>query len=538
MFEDKRFNNDNLGKNRFFIPEDNTTGLNDGNDNLTFKPQNNYVPEPEPIKRKEKKNVNYKKILVIFLVILVFILIGGLIFGLTQSFTSPYKVYKIALNEGYNYASSYIKELESKQLNYDVSKDTLLNSGSVKFGTNLEELDFLNDILLNYKINLDIKKDELDASLDFKQNNKKLIDFEAYVRDQKLVLTDSDIFDKSILISNVGKTDLSGLKKSLDYNDILNVIKCVKDYTLNNLDKDKLSKEKDTVTVNGEKIKVNSSIYSLNQEDVKEMYLGIIDTILNDSNTLNSFANIMGYTRKDMKSYLNQLKEKDIETKDLQVRIYTRGLNNVLVGFGITYGKQDVINYGVKDKISETNVIFDGGKVNVISNDKISDVLIDTLDASLKLKVNDNGDTKDVIFSGSVGDGEIQGSIKLVVKMIGDKRKTVNLVVDFDGDIEGEEVKFNLNVDNMTQVGDKLNNVDILKATDVNDLSEDELNLIQSNLEKVVKDIPFINYFLTFKKDLCNDFDLSRDCECNEGICVCKYLDQEGTEQSITCEIG
>lgn len=538
MFEDKRFNNDDLGKNRFFIPEDNATGLNDGNDNLTFKPQNSYVPEPEPIKRKEKKNVNYKKILVIFLVILVFILIGGLIFGLTQSFTSPYKIYKIALNEGYNYANNYIKELESKQLNYDISKDTLLNSGSIKFGTNLEELDFLNDILLNYKINLDIKKDELDASLDFKQNNKKLIDFEAYVRDQKLVLTDSDIFDKSILISNVGKTDLSGLKKSLDYNDILNVIKCVKDYTLNNLDKDKLSKVKDTVTVNGEKIKVNSSIYSLNQNDVKEMYLGIIDTILNDSNALNSLANIMGYTRKDMKSYLNQLKEKEIETKDLQVKIYTRGLNNVLVGFGLTYGKQDVINYGVKDKTTETNIIFDEGKVNIISKDKISDVLIDTLDASLKLKINDNGDTKDVIFDGNIGDSEIQGSIKLVVKMIGDKRKTVNLIVDFDGDLEGEEVKFNLNIDNMTQVGDKLNNVDILKATDVNDLSEDELNLIQSNLEKVVKDIPFINYFLTFKKDLCNDFDLSSDCECNEDICVCKYLDQEGAEQSITCEIG
>ena len=55
MFEDKSSNSDNLGRNRFFMPDDNPTGLNTGNDNLNFKSNIPYVPEPTPIKKKQKK---------------------------------------------------------------------------------------------------------------------------------------------------------------------------------------------------------------------------------------------------------------------------------------------------------------------------------------------------------------------------------------------------------------------------------------------------------------------------------------------------
>ena len=43
MFEDKSSNSDNLGRNRFFMPDDNPTGLNTGNDNLNFSSNNCFV---------------------------------------------------------------------------------------------------------------------------------------------------------------------------------------------------------------------------------------------------------------------------------------------------------------------------------------------------------------------------------------------------------------------------------------------------------------------------------------------------------------
>ena len=57
MFEDKRFNKNHDNDNNT-INDD--YGINLGNDNLKFA-RYSYVPEPEPLNNKHKKEPNYKE---------------------------------------------------------------------------------------------------------------------------------------------------------------------------------------------------------------------------------------------------------------------------------------------------------------------------------------------------------------------------------------------------------------------------------------------------------------------------------------------
>ena len=91
MFEDKRYTNDNFNKNKFFMPEDNN-GLREGNDNLNFNEERNYVPRvPQTSEVKKPKRFKGFAIFLIIVIVLVVLLIT--VFGIIHYLSSPSKIY-------------------------------------------------------------------------------------------------------------------------------------------------------------------------------------------------------------------------------------------------------------------------------------------------------------------------------------------------------------------------------------------------------------------------------------------------------------
>lgn len=539
MFEDKRFNNnDELNKNRFFMPEDNT-GLNDGNQNLNFQQQTTYVPEPEPIPRKPRKQVNYKPIIIFLIVVLALGVVLGTFFVVKEVMSSPIKVYTKAIEEGYTLLSDYLKEKDRKALNYDVNVDTLASSGTLKMETNIPTISSLNGININYKTVIDVNNEQMDLNL----NIGELIDLKSYVRDKKLFVGENKIFDKWLEVGDLNSFNIESLKTDVDSNDILNVVKVVKSYINSNLNKDNVVKEKEVIKVNGVDVKVTSNVYVIRKETLEKHIKEIIKELQNDANAVESLGDLLHKSKRDTESLLkNLVKNEELfeNLEDLTFRIYTKGLASSFVGLSIDSGKYEIFSFGMLKDIKELNFYNNNFEVRDLINKQKHDITLASYEEKLASIGLEQKEDKTIVDLDINLDGvQVKGNLNYEEKRVGDKRKTEVIVLDLVTNIAGSQLNFKVNVDNMVQVGTKLDNVSIDLSKNIKNLSDEEIKTIQDNMQKVMADTPLLgiyemvnNIIEQNRKDICAE---AFDCECENGTCECSYLDGNEQVKTIIC---
>lgn len=539
MFEDKRFNNnDELNKNRFFMPEDNT-GLNDGNQNLNFQQQTTYVPEPEPIPRKPRKQVNYKPIIIFLIVVLALGVVLGTFFVVKEVMSSPIKVYTKAIEEGYTLLSDYLKEKDRKALNYDVNVDTLASSGTLKMETNIPTISSLNGININYKTVIDVNNEQMDLNL----NIGELIDLKSYVRDKKLFVGENKIFDKWLEVGDLNSFNIESLKTDVDSNDILNVVKVVKSYINSNLNKDNIVKEKEVIKVNGVDVKVTSNVYVIRKEILEKHIKEIIKELQNDANAVESLGDLLHKSKRDTESLLkNLVKNEELfeNLEDLTFRIYTKGLASSFVGLSIDSGKYEIFSFGMLKDIKELNFYNNNFEVRDLINKQKHDITLASYEEKLASIGLEQKEDKTIVDLDINLDGvQVKGNLNYEEKRVGDKRKTEVIVLDLVTNIAGSQLNFKVNVDNMVQVGTKLDNVSIDLSKNIKNLSDEEIKTIQDNMQKVMADTPLLgiyemvnNIIEQNRKDICAE---AFDCECENGTCECSYLDGNEQVKTIIC---
>lgn len=545
MFEDKRFSeNDELNKNRFFMPEDNT-GLKDGNQNLNFQQQASYVPEPEPIARKPRKQINYKPIIISLIVILVIGVLVGTFFVVKEVLTSPIKIYERSINEGYELLSSYFKEINSKKLNYDVNLDTLANNGTLKVESNIPVFSSFNNLPITYKLVLDVKNEQADLSLNVSEN-KSLIDLQAYLRDKKLFLKENNIYNQWLEVFDISSFNMESVKNNIETNDILNVVKVIKNYVSANLNKDNVTKEIETIKINGVDVKVNSNIYRVSGEDLAKHLQKILNNLREDDNAVESLADMTFKTKRDMQNILKELAKKDdlfADLEDLEFKIYTKGLANTFVGVSVIYDNVEIFNFGIVGDKKELNIIVDGLSINNLITGNKNNVTVKVLKEEIaKATIEKGGDKVDIDFNIANQETQIKGTLSFEEKRVGDKRKTLVLQSDVTATIEGKTTNIKISLDNMTQVGTKLDNVNISESKKINDLTSDEIKNIQNNMAKALEDTPLYWLYDSFEEIIKSNSkymcDIASECYCDEdGVHQCKYVDDNNEEHIIECGV-
>ena len=553
MFEDKSSNSDNLGRNRFFMPDDNPTGLNTGNDNLNFKSNIPYVPEPTPIKKKQKKEKNPKKFLIIILLVIIVLFAVGIYFGVMAIFTSPYKIYTKVLNEAHVVFTNKLKDISNQKLNYDLELDTLNNTGEIKLNTDYDKLKKYNNYSYAYKFNFDVKNEQFDVNFKIKDKEKSVIDLKAYLRNEKLYFLENKILDKLIYIDTNMSTGFDNKVKA-DYNDILNVTKVVNNYIISNLNKDNLTKEKATVKINNNMLKVNNSVYILSKEEVKNTFLGIIDAIVNDSNAVKSLSAILNKPVRDIPDYLNSFKEdKELlnNFENLKFNVYTKGLANSFVGIKLESENKEVFSYFQDGSVSEINFV---GTFTINNKSAILDINLIGKDNKWKFeakqreevvangiitKEEDNININYNIIQGKIFENNSSGEISIERKKIGDKRQTLKVALNLTFIIDDEKVNFNVNIDNMTQVGTKIESINTDSSLSLGELTQSDIENVITNLGLALQGTEFFDIYQDIKdlltKEEDNRCEMAYDCVCTSDSCECKYEDDAGVIQSISC---
>lgn len=527
MFEDKRYKNTSNNSNSF-VP-DNSTGLQDGNDNLNFGEQ--VVVGKKKIKKEKKYNNKiFLKLIVILLVLCLIVGVSYLI--IKNIFSNPYKIYQNTINYGYEYLDNKVNDFKNKKLDYDINKDILSTSGSLEINSNLLE-DF-KGYEFKYKISSDFNKKMIDASLIVDKDSKEVFNIEGNLRDSKLLVNAKDVYNKYLQVGII--RDLEFNNKNINDNILNDVLKVGKDSLIKNLNRNKMSTKKTKIMVQNKNTNVINNIYKLNKEEVKKLYQDIIDSLINDDNIISNIADVLNLRKSEIKDILESLKVNETllnNLKDLEFNIYTYGLMNKVIGGRILFNNEELINFTNYKDILNVKAEKESNKIDIVNNSKQTrfDFKIDNNLLTIIKTIQD--DKTNYEFSIETSNIELEGNLEVEIKRVANKRVTSNILFDVKGKSE-DDFNINIKFDNFTQVGGTIQNIPNGNIVVYDNLTEIEKRDINNKFNSLIEKLPFKNIF---NKDegTHNYCDIATDCECFGSICTCSYLDKNGIKQSINC---
>ena len=134
----------------------------------------------------------------------------------------------------------------------------------------------------------------------------------------------------------------------------------------------------------------------------------------------------------------------------------------------------------------------------------------------------------------------MSGTAQYELKRIGDKRQTFKLSGNINTNINKEKSSFKIELNNMTQVGGKVQDIDVSNAINVEDFTLKDIKIIDSSMERVLYKSPLLDlYKAMFGDKVQNIYDCAKSygCICNDVECRCKYLDDYKVEKDIICPI-
>ena len=207
----------------------------------TVKPKNNKAP------------------IIILVIVLIAVLLG--IFY-TQVLNNPKVIVKTTINTFYDGLSNTLDKLQNNY-NYYNSKENLTFNGDLQLNSTTT-----NKVLFNGGIDQNKKLVEVTGSLN--QNNQNIGDISIYLKNNHEYIKSKSLFDN---IYDIGEEDFSKLFSTTSndkiFDDINFITKEFKDSLIKSLDKKYLKAGKDTIEINGQKVKVNSVTYEIKQEAIK-----------------------------------------------------------------------------------------------------------------------------------------------------------------------------------------------------------------------------------------------------------------------------
>ena len=535
------------------------TVMNNGGLNEALTPNDNLAQQGFTFgQNNEKKKKNGKgKIIIGILIIVAIAAIAGFI-GYKTYTSSPYNLFKSAINSGYSEFSNMLKIAKENTFEYDLENETIKLNGNVKFDTNIDELKDFTNYTYSFNTGLDVKNKKIELGLGISENSDKLIELLAYVLDNKAYLKSEQLFDRIIYADAEDEIDFDSYVYENDfevnYDDLDYIVKKVKDYAINSIDKEKLSKESVEITINGEKLKVNSNSYNLDAETMKNTIKSIIDAMLEDKELIEKLVNLSGTTEDEVKSTLEEAKDVDLSTyEDSIINIYTKGFANTIVGFSIYSDGEEVLFYSDYNNITKwelynVEVNSEEAFTTIECEGDVCNINIGDDSDYLKLKITNENDKKTTIdydFSFASYDIKVNGTVTFEQVEKTDKKMSAKVDFSVKANIAGEEFTFDVNLDANMEIGAKIGDVNTNNAINAEDLTEEDLQLIIDNLEKALQGTIFYDLIENSLNTTINNSnneisnaycDLAFNCkDCVDGQCVCQYYDEDYNLQSIIC---
>lgn len=432
----------------------------------------------------------------IFAFFLSFLAIGILVFGFTLVSSD-----KVVLIQSISNVYNKIVTLDDDSMSL---MDKFSSSKSIKIKSIVNYKAGDNTYILNgnYEEIKSDKKSKVD--LNITDGIDTLIDGNVVFNDNNAYMFMNNITDTYLST----KFDYIGILNSLnsnDYDKVVTLLKEAIDSTISNKD---IDKEKTTITYKGKDKKVSRLTYKVDNKKLEKIFDKFISSIKKDKTLFSHISSVMNMKTSELSKLLDDFSNslKSLENKTyLTYRTYYYGFNKIIkyelevsdIGLLIEYENEDDDNtlvikiadqevFNLVYTKNKNNYKFSGRLVNLI-NKELSDSVI-TFDGESnndKLSLNVKGNNSYAIFFDKINSNEnsYKYSGKVTVKEI----DSDVIKAEMDGTIE---ILFDSKLD-----------ITIDESRNISDLSEEELNEINTNLEEIPYVRMIIDKIVEFNKN-------------------------------------
>lgn len=436
-----------------------------------------------------------KKVLIILLVVFSLLLAGAIGFGVYLNMNFSTMIFEKGLDRLYTLSNDYL----TKANIYDYENEIVQINNNISYNSSdeVKELLGLDSVSLNYNITLDNKNRKMLNNISYLEGDKEYLNVDLlYNSSDYSYINLNNLFTKILKVS-LDEEATNSVEDLFDT--ILNSQKAIKDtdrliyltteIIKNNMNKEDIVKKDITVTIDGKENKLTEYCYSLEGEKLNNFIINILTEMEKNE----EIVNILKNTYKMEETNLVQLfKEEYIysSTDKLAFSIYVSGKYNI-VGFSINEDTEEsntTIKYiGVND-----SYLFE-----INDNSDLTGVIIGSKDKNgkINLSVKENGEEIGTVkiteengeytFIIDNVDNSMSITIKYKNEIISDTENKLNIEIGIVSQgISLGIIKYNQN----TKVVDKLEEFDYSNAVDMNELTEEEWNELDKNLQERFKD--------------------------------------------------
>lgn len=440
--------------------------------------------------KKSKKSVLL--ILAIVIVVIGLGLAGTGVFLLSKP--------KAVFQESYNYLTKGIKSLGLS----DNSTLDILDKDKIKvenkINVNLDQSLGLG--ITNLDLNMHVMNDRTTNTskvyLDSKLENQKLLEFVSYLKEDKLYLTVTDIFDKYYYTD----IDTNSLAEELTIEDMELLVGIVKNSLKKVITDEKFEKEKTTTSVDGIEESVTKLTLRVDDKLLSDIIVEVVYGIKADEKALEILANLSSVTKeeliKSLDEVVTEVKETTGETL-LTYNIYYKNINDIKK-LEILSGTT-IVTYSANNDNYRLKVIDDDAEVEelsllVVEQDNNYNITLNTLSSSITGKLLKN--EKNYNLTLNIADNRNNNLGTLVVDYIYTSNVQDKLVVTYQKDgINYVKVT----VDSKITFDEGISVPDMSNAKSIDAMTEEEVNTIMTNLQNHQVIGPIISMFMQSNDD-------------------------------------
>lgn len=443
-------------------------------------------------------NGKKKKIVVPIVVaaIALILIIGGIGYKIISN--NPTNILKDSINNAYKDFKDSLEEYDKKKKDFDITKDSIKVSGDLQLSGDMFK--DIEDDKISFTAGFDYANKLLEGEATLEEDGKNLLNATVWTKDNKMYLKSNNLFDNTYELDDFDFDEEFNLEEledamsemdNVSTDDIDYLVKEFKDALIKSLNKDEMTKEKETIEINDLSVKTTKISYNIDKNSTKELMTSLSDILTENDEFISKLAKLTDSEKSDIKDAFKELKDKD-NYEDMpkgEINVYTTGVTNKVVKVEL---KLDTVTMSYSDYKDN---------VYVLVSEKESDIRLEVIGKTEK-KVTDievkfnkqkiatltvrQFDDEGIDFDYDIDvEDEIKakGTVKITCK---EKSKTeYEGVVEFSikAEADGEEIDFGAKMNYTIQTKEKIADYDTSKAIASDDITEEDAEKLENALE-------------------------------------------------------
>ncbi|HIR74555.1 TPA: hypothetical protein IAB95_03525 [Candidatus Ventrenecus avicola] len=430
-------------------------------------PQNNMEGEAKPKKNNKK--------IIIGIVAIAVVLVAVVFVVKTFLLNDPKEVFESSITSVFNYMEQKTNEYVPNEINLE--KKDLKVTGTVSFDTNqdLGELEDLKNYAFDMDLEISLRNKILKGTFAFLENGENFLSANSIIQDGKAYVQFPELFPDTL---DMGAYDwdssISITSPSYTKEDCITVIRGTKEMLIASINKEKITSQKG-ITLAGSDEKVTEISYVVDKETYEQMLESFYNYMTSHNDYVVSLAKLTDSDTTAILDAIKEAKENNEYTGELEINIYTSGLQNEIVSVTMDDGET---TFEVKKENEQYIITMNNNSFTVSEINNVLTIDFDMEGYTGTITIHNNGSSEN------------------------SSNYTINALINYD------DISFELKIDCASDYNANVEKEEIGTTVDINNLTEEQSNTILANLFTKIEGTPFetfLEYFVIGQSDETDD---------------------------------